>query len=149
MNRTNHFALTLAIFGIFIAAPAIAQQAEHSHNQMGGKFFEYLDKNKDGQISREEFDQARTQRQQHRQNQQATGQNHQTENKPAHMRQHLKERREKLMNIMFNRADRNDDGVVSKGEFLIGAERLFEHLDRNNDGILQKNELKRKNHPNN
>ena len=115
---------------------------------MGAKFFEYLDKNKDDQISREEFDQARTQRQQHRQKQQE-GQNHQAENKPNHMRQHLKEHREKRMNIMFNRADRNDDGVVSKGEFLLGAERMFEHLDRNNDGILQKNELKRKNHPNN
>jgi len=46
----------------------------------------------------------------------------------------------------FKMADVNDDGQVTKQEFLDAASKRFQKLDRNGDGVLNKQDRKKPKH---
>lgn len=45
------------------------------------------------------------------------------------------------MEMKMERMDKNNDGLVSKAEFLQTHERKFEKMDKNSDGMLSNDEL--------
>ena len=47
-----------------------------------------------------------------------------------------------LEELFFKQFDTNQDGQVSKEEFLKPTEAQFDHMDRNKDGMLDKAEVK-------
>lgn len=162
MNSLLRFVSIVGLTSVFALGTAMAQKPEQNPQKMPlneKAIFNYMDKNGDGMISWDEFDQARQARKNHR-NQEDTYQtrthhssnwgghdNNDHGNSPRHNQRNnaaRQEQRQRWINVMFNRVDRNEDGVVSKGEFLISAERLFDHLDKNKDGLLQKSELNHK-----
>ena len=50
--------------------------------------------------------------------------------------------KEKHGGKMFEKADANGDGVVSKEEFMAAQEKMFAKLDSDGDGSLTKEEMK-------
>lgn len=42
---------------------------------------------------------------------------------------------------MFQNLDKDGDGVVTKAEFLAGAEARFAKMDKNGDGVLTKDDM--------
>lgn len=152
MNAFLRYSCIATFTSILMGTSAMAQKPAQNPGDTtpnGQMMFNYLDKNGDGNISREEFDKARQERQNRQQ--QSDGQHRELgHNRTHHQEQGNRQQgdvqhhgqRQRWINVMYDRADRNQDGVVSKGEFLIRAEKLFERLDKNEDGLLQKNELK-------
>jgi Ca2+-binding EF-hand superfamily protein len=152
MNAFLRYSCIATFTSILMGTSAMAQKPAQNPGDTtpnGQMMFNYLDKNGDGNISREEFDKARQERQNRQQ--QSGGQHRELgHNRTHHQEQGNRQQgdvqhhgqRQRWINVMYDRADRNQDGVVSKGEFLIRAEKLFERLDKNEDGLLQKNELK-------
>ena len=152
MNAFLRYSCIATFTLILMGTSAMAQKPAQNPGDTppnGQMMFNYLDKNGDGNISREEFDKARQERQ-NRQQQSGGQQGELGNNRTHHQGQgnhqqgdgHHQEQRQRWIKVMYDRADRNQDGVVSKGEFLIRAEKLFDRLDKNEDGLLQKNELK-------
>ena len=47
-----------------------------------------------------------------------------------------------LEEVFFQQFDTNQDGVVSKAEFLQPTEAQFEHMDRDKNGVLDRAEVK-------
>lgn len=52
------------------------------------------------------------------------------------------EKGEKMMNRMFEEGDKNGDGILSKEEFVSGAEERFTKIDADGDGQVTKEEAK-------
>ncbi len=52
------------------------------------------------------------------------------------------QQRPNLEEMFFKQFDTNQDGVVSKAEFLKPTEDQFAHMDRNQDGALDQAEVK-------
>lgn len=55
---------------------------------------------------------------------------------------HRPENIEKFMERMFDKNDKDGDGVISKEEFLANAEEKFKGMDKDGDGKLTKDEAK-------
>ena len=98
-------------------AHRMAKRAER-RDKMGAKAFEKLDTNKDGSLSKEEFDAGMA----------ARGE--------RHKKRHGK-RAEKRFGKMMKRLDTNKDGGLSQEELNTGfVNRMFDRLDEDKDGRI-------------
>ncbi len=50
--------------------------------------------------------------------------------------------RHNMMSKMFEKGDANQDGAISKAEFLTSAENMFAEIDQDKNGELTKSEFK-------
>lgn len=128
--------LATAAAGIAVAtlaaAPALAQQGPG-----GGSRFDRADANKDGKLTRAEFDAARD-KLFAAMDRNKDGFVDRTEVRVFIMAR-LQERRANRM----RRLDPNNDGKITEAEFLARAKERFKRLDRNNDGALTPDEIGR------
>lgn len=76
--------------------------------------------------------------------------NHPIPKESAHQHQH-KIKHEKKLNklepkeinrVLFENIDKDNNGKISKDEFMNHHEEKFKRLDKNNDGFIQKEELR-------
>ncbi|MGH1402956.1 MAG: hypothetical protein ACRBDL_01805 [Alphaproteobacteria bacterium] len=61
---------------------------------------------------------------------------------PHVMAEQGKKKRHGMMVKMFEKRDHNQDGVISKGEFLLSAEEMFSEIDADKNGELTQDEFK-------
>lgn len=114
---------------------------KHGHGDRAGQMMERMDADKDGQITREEFDAqhggmfARAD---------ADGDGKVTREEAIAA---MTARIEKRVDAMFERMDADKDGAITKEEMAQGKgdrhARMFERLDDNGDGVLSKDELEK------
>ncbi len=101
------------------------------------RFCEDNDLNKDGRVTRAEFDQAVAA------HFKVASKGAATLSQAEYLADELERYRD--MNAkMFKRLDKDRDGKLSLAEFASGEEKLFSRLDRNNDGTLTPDEMKPK-----
>ena len=99
------------------------------------RFCEEADLNKDGRVTRAEFDASVAA------HFKAAAKGAQTMTQAEYFADEL-ERYRDINAKMFKRLDKDRDGKLTLGEFAAGEERLFARLDRNNDGTLTEDEMK-------
>ncbi len=114
-----------------VAASAIAGEGK------GGKHFDRLDTNGDGEISAEEMNAPGQARHEHRETMMTEAD---TDGNGSLSREEVKAYH-KAKKAARN-PDKNGDGVVDHDEFLAKAEERFEKLDKNGDGVLTDDERK-------
>lgn len=99
------------------------------------RFCEEADLNKDGKVTRAEFDASVAA------HFKAASKGAATMSQAEYFTDELERYRD--MNAkMFKRLDKDRDGKLSLAEFASGEERMFARLDRNNDGTLTEDEMK-------
>lgn len=125
---------------VIAASSAWACEPMHS-NQTGGKYFEEMDANHDGAISKKEFDVF------HRKHFKEMDANHdgkitQEEMQAAHPGMH--ERGDALISKRFEAADANHDGALTREEAkdMPMLSQHFDEIDTNKDGKVTPEELK-------
>ena len=99
------------------------------------RFCEEADLNKDGRVTRAEFDASVAA------HFKAAAKGAQTLTQAEYFADEL-ERYRDINAKMFKRLDKDRDGKLTLAEFASGEERLFARLDRNNDGTLTEDEMK-------
>jgi Ca2+-binding EF-hand superfamily protein len=99
------------------------------------RFCDDNDLNKDGKVTRDEFDQAIAA------HFKAAAKGAATLSQAEYFADEL-ERYRDINAKMFKRLDKDRDGKLSLAEFASGEEKMFARLDRNNDGTLTEDEMK-------
>lgn len=99
------------------------------------RFCADADLNKDGKVTRAEFDQSVAKRFA------AAAHGGSTLAQAAYIADELAHYKD-LNEKMFKRLDRDRDGKLNLAEFASGEEKLFARLDRNNDGTIEPDEMK-------
>ncbi len=144
--------ITMAsIVALSFSTVAFAEDKKHSKRMSGGHHMmaKKMDTNKDGSVSREEF-----QAHQNKRFAGVDGNNDKSltlEEFAAHAEKMKEERKKAIekakqarMKKMFDALDANGDGKVSQAEFDAKGDRTFIRMDNNDDGVLNKDDHKRK-----
>jgi EF hand len=125
-------ATTLATIGIAVAAP----DAAHQEGSRGTHRFERFDTNKDGKVTRDEFQAAMDQLWQ------AADANQDGAVTPEEAKLAHAQKFEKFAAQRFLKLDVNQDGSVTKDEVARMPAEFYERLDTNKDGKLSADEFK-------
>jgi Ca2+-binding EF-hand superfamily protein len=133
---------TLIAAGCLVCAAPLVQACDVKHRgEHGGKFFQEMDKNGDGAISKKEFDAFHNA---HFKEMDANHDGKITQDEMDAMHQKMMEQGKARFEQRFDESDINHDGVLSKDEAEIGMPMLFAHfdeIDANKDGKISKEEL--------
>lgn len=137
----NKVLITALVTGFAMTSGVGAAFAgSHEGHGPGGhknKMLEMLDTNKDGSISKAEFEAKRSNEFS------AADANNDGTVTPAELtafhEKKMEERKAERQKRMFDRLDTNKDGKVSKEEFEAGGK--FERMDKNNDGKITADEM--------
>jgi Ca2+-binding EF-hand superfamily protein len=137
MKPFNTFSILVACItlntGCMMAARAVAQQRQPDP----GKIFDSADTNGDGVITREEFHAAR-ERLFGRLDRNGDGF---VDKEDLSGRLAGRAKAQERLAELVAQLDKDGDGRVSKGEFVDGPTPLFELADRDHDGVLSKEEI--------
>jgi Ca2+-binding EF-hand superfamily protein len=136
----NKFIVIVASCSILAAPLALACEPK-CDTKSGGRYFEEMDSNKDGTISKKEFDAFHSK---HFKELDANkdGKVTQEEMQAAHPQMH--ERGDMLINKRFDAADTDHDGALSREEAKVTPMILqhFDEFDSNKDGKVTQEEIK-------
>ena len=116
------------------AGKADASKPEGKHGDMAGRILKRVDADKDGKISKAEFD--------------AEGAKlfaKLDENSDGKIAQNEMPQRRwaRFGGNMFDRLDADKDGKVTKAEFQAAGDKMFQRMDKNSDGTIEKSEMQR------
>lgn len=140
----NKFISSFVAASCTVIAASSAWACEPMHKGLPcGKFFEQMDSNHDGAISKKEFDAF------HNKHFKELDANHdgkvtQEEMQAAHPQMHEHGRGDALINRRFEAADTNHDGALTKEEAkdMPMLSQHFDEIDTNKDGKVTQEELK-------
>lgn len=136
MNKLTLTALTIGGLGVASAGALAGHDGDHGGKR--GKHFEHMDTNGDGVITEDELSE-RAANLIEKADTDGDGAVSKDEMKAYHEARR-KEWREK------NNADKNNDGVVDRTEFLEKAQERFDKMDKNGDGVLSEDERRSRRH---
>jgi len=111
---------------------AANKPADSKHGDFSQHILERVDTDKDGKISKAEFD-AEGSKLFAKLDENGDGKIAQNEMPQRHWA--------KFGGQMFDRMDTNHDGQVTKAEFEAAGDKMFQRMDKNGDGIIEKNEM--------
>jgi Ca2+-binding EF-hand superfamily protein len=133
--------ITALVAGFAMSTAAVAgtdHDKDHKRGPHHGRIMEKLDTNKDGAISKEEFEAKRAS-----EFSEADADKDGTVTMAelsAYHEQKREERRQARERRMFERLDENNDGTVSEDEFQkVG---MFDRMDKNDDGKVTPDEMR-------
>jgi Ca2+-binding EF-hand superfamily protein len=106
--------------------------ADGKHGDFSQHILERVDTDKDGKISKAEFD-AEGQAMFKRLDENGDGKIAANEMPQRHWA--------KFSGQMFDRMDADHDGKVTKAEFQAAGDKMFQRMDKNSDGIIEKDEM--------
>ena len=111
---------------------AANKPADSKHGDFSQHILERVDTDKDGKISKAEFD-AEGSKLFAKLDENGDGKIAQNEMPQRHWA--------KFGGQMFDRMDTNHDGQVTKAEFEAAGDKMFQRMDKNGDGIIEKDEM--------
>ena len=133
---------TLIMAGCLAATAPLAQACGmKSGGPQGGWMLEQMDKNKDGAVSKKEFD---TFHSDHFKDMDANKDGKVTQDEMDAMRKKMMDKCKPRYEDRFNEVDINHDGLLSKDEAEIGMPMVFAHFDETDtdkDGKISKAEM--------
>lgn len=135
MKRKYFLAIVPLIGGLATAAAVAHAETENKGDMRAGHFFEKFDANDDGKVSAEEFDQTRMFNFEDIDTDQSGGVS--MEEMTAH-REKMRAQRQKKH---FDKVDSDGNGEISKAEFDAKRTSMFERMDKNDDGMIEKSEM--------
>lgn len=132
----------LIVAGCLVCAAPLVQACDVRHEgEYGGKFFQEMDKNGDGAVSKKEFDAFHNA---HFKEVDANKDGKITQDEMEALHQKMHERGQERFKKHFEESDTNHDGALSKEEAEAGMPMVFKHfdeIDANKDGKVSKEEL--------
>lgn len=133
------FALAAALV---VSAPSLSQaktagDAKEPRGPRAEKMMEHLDTNKDGKISREEFEAGRPDGKFADFDKDGDGALSKEEYQAMFMA-----RAQKMADRTFDRLDANKDGKIDASERQAHQDAMFKRLDKNGDGVITADELR-------
>ncbi|WP_395016635.1 hypothetical protein [Dongia sp.] len=108
--------------------------ANKKHGDFSQRILERVDADKDGKISKAEFD-AEGSKMFGKLDENSDGKIAESEMPQRHWA--------KFGGRMFDRMDADNDGKVTKAEFQAAGEQMFQRMDKNGDGIIEKDEMQK------
>jgi Ca2+-binding EF-hand superfamily protein len=115
-------------------ADQAANKPEGKHGDFSQRILERVDTDKDGKISKAEFD-AEGSKLFAKLDENGDGKIAQSEMPQRHWA--------RFGGQMFDRLDADHDGKVTKAEFQAAGEKMFQRMDKNGDGIIEKSEMQK------
>ncbi len=107
---------------------------DKKHGDFSQRILERVDADKDGRISKAEFD-AEGSKMFAKLDENSDGKIAESEMPQRHWA--------KFGGKMFDRMDADNDGKVTKAEFQAAGEQMFQRMDKNGDGIIEKDEMQK------
>ncbi|GAB2179560.1 hypothetical protein [Dongia sp. agr-C8] len=108
--------------------------ANKKHGDFSQRILERVDADKDGKISKAEFD-AEGAKMFAKLDENSDGKIAENEMPQRHWA--------RFGGKMFDRMDADNDGKVTKAEFQAAGEQMFQRMDKNGDGIIEKDEMQK------
>jgi Ca2+-binding EF-hand superfamily protein len=108
--------------------------ANKKHGDFSQRILKRVDSDKDGKISKTEFDAAGS-KMFSKLDQNSDGKIAENEMPQRHWA--------RFGGKMFDRMDADSDGKVTKAEFQAAGEQMFQRMDKNGDGIIEKGEMQK------
>jgi Ca2+-binding EF-hand superfamily protein len=116
------------------ADQAVKPDADKKHGDFSQRILERVDTDKDGKISKAEFD-AEGSKLFAKLDGNSDGKISESEMPQRHWA--------RFGGKMFDRMDADQDGKVTKAEFQAAGEKMFQRMDKNGDGIIEKDEMQK------